>query len=81
MVIMVLALDGQGILGRKISDPDFSKKKNRFFFSKKIDFFFWVKNFFGLIWAWESIQIIDVRCLAGLLRALSRTPLPLQNHT
>ena len=27
MVIMVLALDGQGILGRKISDPDFSKKK------------------------------------------------------
>ena len=38
MVIMVLALDGQGILGRKISDPDFSKKKS-IFFSKKIDFF------------------------------------------
>ena len=47
MVIMVLALDGQGILGRKISDPDFSKK-NRFFFSKKIIFFFFgSKNFLG----------------------------------
>ena len=39
MVIMVLAVDGQVILGQKFSDPDF-REKNRFFFSKKIDFFF-----------------------------------------
>ena len=72
MVIMVLALDGQGILGRKMSEPDFSKKK-LIFFSKKIDFFFWLKKILGSIWAWESIQIIDFRCLAGLLCALLST--------
>ena len=44
MVIMVLALDGQGILGRKISDPDFSKKKSIYFFEKNIYFFFFAQK-------------------------------------
>jgi len=47
MVIMVLALDRQGILGRKFSDPDFSKKKIDFFFEKIYFFFFGSKKFLG----------------------------------
>ena len=66
MVIMVLALDRHVILGRKLSDQDFSEKKNIFF--PKIFFFLPQKNL-GSIRAWESIQIIDFRCLAGLLDA------------
>ena len=69
MVIMVLALDRQGILGRKFSDPDFSKKKNISFSKKNRFFFFCLKKNLGSIRAWESIQIIDFRCLAGLLDA------------